>query len=126
MMVDDSMQPLSVGLDKVVRSLRGAGAQATHALFGRWEAVVGEAIAAHARPAKLDGGRLVVEVDEPGWATQLRYLEGDVLARLQAAGVEVTGIDVRVRPLSVTSWRFPGPADHPGAQPSRYSVTPRW
>ena len=95
-MVDDSMQPLSVGLDKVVRSLRGAGAQATHTLFGRWEAVVGEGIAAHARPAKIDRGRLLVYVDEPGWATQLRYLEGDVLARLQAAGVEVTGIDVRV------------------------------
>jgi hypothetical protein len=47
----------------------------------------------------LDDGRLVVEVDEPGWATQLRYLESELLARLAAvAGAgAVRSIDVRVR-----------------------------
>lgn len=91
------MQPLSVGLDRVVRSLRGTGAQATHTLFGRWQQVVGEGIAAHAKPVKLEHGRLLVYVDEPGWATQLRYLEGDLVERLAAAGVEVAAIDLRVR-----------------------------
>ena len=95
-MPDDSLQPLSIGLDKVVRSLRGAGAQATHTLFGRWQAVVGDGIAAHAKPIKIEHGRLLVHVDEPGWATQLRYLEGDLLERLNGAGVEVAGIDIRV------------------------------
>jgi predicted nucleic acid-binding Zn ribbon protein len=94
---DGSLRPLSEGLDKVVRSLRGAGAQATYTLFGRWQAVVGEAIAAHAKPVKIEQGRLLVHVDEPGWATQLRYLEGDLVERLTAAGVEVTAIDLRVR-----------------------------
>lgn len=93
---DRTLRPLSQGLDQVVRSLRGAGAQATYTLFGRWQAVVGEAIAAHAMPVRLDSGRLLVHVDEPGWATQLRYLEDDLLERLNAAGVEVTGIDLRV------------------------------
>ncbi len=92
----DSLQPLSVGLDKVVRSLRGAGAQATHTLFGRWQQVVGESIAAHASPIKIDGGRLLVHVDEPGWATQLRYLESDLIARLTEAGIDVSAIDIRV------------------------------
>lgn len=93
---DHSLQPLSVGLDKVVRSLRGAGAQATHTLFGRWQQVVGEAIAAHAKPVKIDEGRLLVHVDEPGWATQLRYLEGDLIERLVDAGIDVSAIDLRV------------------------------
>jgi predicted nucleic acid-binding Zn ribbon protein len=96
-MSDHSLRPLSEGLDKVVRSLRGAGAQATYTLFGRWQAVVGEAIAAHAKPVKIEHGRLLVHVDEPGWATQLRYLESDLVERLTAAGVDVTAIDLRVR-----------------------------
>jgi predicted nucleic acid-binding Zn ribbon protein len=92
----DSLQPLSAGLDRVVRSLRGASAQATFTLYGRWQAVVGDGIAAHAKPIKIEHGRLLVHVDEPGWATQLRFLEGDLLERLNGAGVELTGIDVRV------------------------------
>ena len=93
MVSDDSLQPLSVGLDKVVRSLRGAGADATHTLFGRWREVVGDGIAAHAEPVKMDGGKLLVQVDEPGWATQLRYLEADLVERLRA---DVVSIDIRV------------------------------
>ena len=95
-MGDDSLQPLSVGLDKVVRSLRGAGADATHTLYGRWRQVVGDGIAAHAEPVKMDAGKLLVQVDEPGWATQLRYLEADLVERLRAAGVDVESIEIRV------------------------------
>src|SRR3954462_15546260 len=99
-MADDALHPLSDSLDTVVRSLRGAGAKATAGVFGRWEDIVGPQVAAHARPAVLDDGRLLVDVDEPGWATQLRYLERDLLARLAAvAGPDaVRSIDVRVRP----------------------------
>ena len=99
-MTDDDLHALSDSLDGVVRSLRGAGARATAGVFGRWEEAVGPHVAAHARPALLDGGRLVVDVDEPGWATQLRYLEGELLERLATvAGVgAVRSIDVRVRP----------------------------
>jgi len=44
--------------------------------------------------------RLVVDVDQPGWATQLRYLETDLLARLAAVAGPgaVRSIEVRVRP----------------------------
>jgi hypothetical protein len=47
-----------------------------------WAAAVGGAVAAHTRPRTLRDGILVVEVDSPEWATQLRYLEEDVLRRL--------------------------------------------
>ena len=55
-----------------------------------WPAVVGPAVAAHARPRSLRGGVLTVAVDAPPWATQLRYLEGEIRARL----VEISGNDV--------------------------------
>jgi predicted nucleic acid-binding Zn ribbon protein len=61
-----------------------------------WPELVGEAIAGHSRPRSVRRGVLTVAVDSPAWATQLRYLEGDVVARLAVPlgpGV-VTGIRV--------------------------------
>jgi predicted nucleic acid-binding Zn ribbon protein len=99
-MADDPVS-LEESLDTVVRSLRGAGARATAGVFGQWEEVVGPLVAAHARPSLLDEGRLVVDVDQPGWATQLRYLETDLLARLAsvAGAGAIRTIEVRVRPF---------------------------
>ncbi len=93
--------PLRDSMDGVVRGLRGGAndARSMGSLFNRWVDAVGEAVADHARPVKLDGDRLLVEVDEPGWATQLRFLEGDVIARLRSvAGLEVSRFDIRVKP----------------------------
>ena len=92
---------LSDSMNGVVRALRGgtSDARAMGSLFSRWTDAVGEVVAEHARPVKLDGDRLLVEVDEPGWATQLRFLEGDVIARLRSiAGLEVSRFDIRVKP----------------------------
>ena len=52
------------------------------AIMGAWPEAVGEAVAKHVRPRRLHDGVLLVEVDAPVWATQLRYLEEDVLRRL--------------------------------------------
>lgn len=95
--------PLHTSLDSVVRSLRGGSsaageARAMGSLFSRWTDAVGEHVADHARPIKLDGERLLVEVDEPGWATQLRFLEREVIDRLRSvAGLEVSRFDIRVK-----------------------------
>ena len=82
---DSEPVSLSVALDEVVRGLGpGNSAAALGGVFGRWEEAVGEAVAAHAQPRSLESGRLLVEVDQPGWATQLRYLEHDLVHRLNA------------------------------------------
>jgi predicted nucleic acid-binding Zn ribbon protein len=69
-------------------------------VFDSWDEVVGPGLAAQARPVALRKGRLVLAVVDPGWATQLRFLEAELLARLaEAFGPdEVTAIEVRVRP----------------------------
>ena len=93
--------PLRDTLDDFVRSMRGgaSSARSMGSLFSRWTDAVGQVVADHARPVKLDGDRLLVEVDEPGWATQLRFLEADVIARLRSvAGLTVSRLDVRVKP----------------------------
>jgi len=88
--------PLQSGLDAIVRSLK-ADAATVRTVFSGWDEAVGPVIAAHARPVKLDGPVLLVEVDEPGWATQLKYLQSDVLQRLrQFGGGPIERLEVRV------------------------------
>jgi predicted nucleic acid-binding Zn ribbon protein len=94
-------QPKLVGdaLDRIVKGLGGPGADALTGVFARWEEAVGERVAGHATPVSFERGCLVVTVDEPGWATELRYLEPQLLQRLEdvAGPGAVQRIEVRVR-----------------------------
>ena len=92
---------LGESLDDVARSLGAPPATALSTLFGRWPDIVGDTVAAHCRPLSLTRGTLAVAVDQAGWATQITYLEADLLRRLDEAlgsGV-VTRVTVRVRPV---------------------------
>jgi predicted nucleic acid-binding Zn ribbon protein len=95
----DDPVPVTDALDGLLRSLRaGAGRAEVGGVFGRWAEAVGPALAAHVSPVRLEHGMLLVEVDDPAWATQVRYLASDLIARLaDVTGVAVDGIDVRVR-----------------------------
>jgi predicted nucleic acid-binding Zn ribbon protein len=49
-----------------------------------WPEIVGDAVAAHASVRSVRDGVCTVEVDEPGWATQIRYAERQVVERAAA------------------------------------------
>lgn len=95
-------EPRKVGdsLDRVAASLGVPHASTLSGVFASWAEMVGEAVALHARPLSLRDGTLVVAVDDPAWATQLRWLEADLVARLgEVLGEgEVARIEVRVQP----------------------------
>jgi predicted nucleic acid-binding Zn ribbon protein len=94
---DDDPVPITTSLEGVVRSLRGPGRREVGGVFGRWAEAVGEQVAAHVQPVKLDRGVLVVEADDPAWATQVKFLSGTIAARLhEVIGVSVERVDVRV------------------------------
>jgi predicted nucleic acid-binding Zn ribbon protein len=96
--VSDDPVPVTEALDGLLRSLRGgAGRAEVGGVFGRWEEAVGGPIAAHVRPVRLEHGSLLVEVDEPAWATQVRLLSDDLRRRLlEVTGVQIDHVDVRV------------------------------
>ena len=72
----DEPVPVTDALDGLLRSLRGgAGRAEVGGVFGRWEDAVGAASPANVRPVRLEQGTLLVEVDDPAWATQVRFLE---------------------------------------------------
>ena len=86
------------GLDALAKRLGVPSADALGGVFSRWDDIVGPSIAAHARPVSLRDQVLHVQVDEPGWATQIRFLGTDLVARIAAAVGEgvVASVDVRV------------------------------
>jgi predicted nucleic acid-binding Zn ribbon protein len=92
---------LGESLNRVARALGGGDSSVMTVVFRNWEAAVGPAIAEHAQPLSLRNAVLVVGVTEPAWATQLRFLTPEILARLEeAAGRSVAErIEVRIRPF---------------------------
>jgi predicted nucleic acid-binding Zn ribbon protein len=103
----DEPVSLAVSLDGVVKSLRGPSRTAVGGLFGRWEEALGEQVAQHVRPVKLDGGVLSVEVDDPAWATQVKFLAPTIIERLaDVAGARVDQLQVRVDPRNARGARL--------------------
>lgn len=95
---DRDPTPLARALDAVTGRLGMAPTEHLSGVFAHWEEVAGPVVAAHARPVGLRDGVLHLEVDEPGWATQLRHLERQLVERLSTHLGEgsVTGVRVRV------------------------------
>ena len=93
-------QPIGPALDAVMRGLGAPEASGVHLVFDRWAEVVGDGLAARTRPLKIDGGRLVLAVDEPAIATHVRFLQAELLARLEEllGPGRVTALDLRVGP----------------------------
>jgi predicted nucleic acid-binding Zn ribbon protein len=104
--------PITQSLSAIIRSLRNETSDSASGsarassqtatqmggVFGRWAEAVGDAVALHVTPVKLDGSTLVVEVDDPAWATQLRFLETTLKQRLlEVAGATIDTVEVRVK-----------------------------
>ena len=95
---EDQPRRLARSLDDVSRAIGAPPVDVLSVIFSRWEEVVGAAVAAHSRPVSLRRSTLVVSVDHPAWATQLRYLGATILARItESVGHEVASrLEVRV------------------------------
>jgi predicted nucleic acid-binding Zn ribbon protein len=91
-------RPLKDSLDRFARQIGASEAAPLALVFAHWEDVVGESVAAHARPVSLVRGTLKVAVDQSGWATQLRYLAPQLVERIgEVAGPGlVERLEVRV------------------------------
>lgn len=71
-----------------------------------WREIAGEQLATHTEPVRLHGGVLVLRAESAAWATQVRYLSADLVARAnqvlgegQVASVQVvTGPRTAERP----------------------------
>jgi predicted nucleic acid-binding Zn ribbon protein len=51
-------------------------------VFHLWEQIAGEGLANHARPVRIDDRILYVEVDDPVWLSQVRYMKLDIMEKI--------------------------------------------
>lgn len=83
-------------VEKVLKKYRLNGDLDAYRVFQLWGELVGDRISAHARPVRIDGYALLVEVDDPLWLTQLKYMKQDILGK----------IDVTIKPGALKEMRF--------------------
>ena len=96
---DPGPRPIDASLDAVSKRMGLPDSRGLGRLFAHWDRIVGEAMAGHVQPVRLDGEVLVVSVDHPAWATQVRLLGDELLDRVaEEAGVSRPArVEVRIR-----------------------------
>lgn len=103
----DSRDPQLLGsvTRDVARNRGWSGRVAEGSVFGRWTGVVGEQIAAHAAPTSLNDGVLTISAESTAWATQLRMVQAQLLAKIAAAVGDGVVNSLRIVGPSGPSWR---------------------
>jgi predicted nucleic acid-binding Zn ribbon protein len=103
----DSRDPQRLGsaASDVARNRGWSGRVSEGAVFGRWAGVVGEGIAAHATPTSLTDGVLTISAESTAWATQLRMVQAQVLAKIAAAVGDGVVKSLKIVGPVAPSWR---------------------
>lgn len=103
----DERDPQLLGptLDRLVAERGWETDAAVGGVMGRWEAIVGPEVSAHATPVAFDDGELVLQADSTAWATQIRLLAPSLLARMADELGAGTVTAVSVRGPSAPSWK---------------------
>lgn len=79
----ESLQPLGRSLEEIAAKLGVGTPKRTGAVLSSWEGVVGPTIGRHARPVTITDEVLVVVVDSPAWATEMRISGRQLLEALE-------------------------------------------
>ena len=91
-------QRLGRALDRLMGTLRAPSVDVLDTIFNRWDEIVGEDVASHCRPLSIDGETLIIAAEDSTWASELRWLEKDVLARVAEVSKSdrISAVNVRV------------------------------
>lgn len=103
----DGRDPQPLGrLARDLAKKRGWSAQvAEGTVLGNWSSVVGHQIADHAVPTALNDGVLSVAAESTAWATQLRMIQAQLLAKIAAAVGNGVVTSLRITGPAAPSWR---------------------
>ncbi|WP_084634505.1 DUF721 domain-containing protein [Propionicicella superfundia] len=98
-------EPLAAALDDVIRTEGWERDIAVQAVFGRWAAIVGPEVAQHSDPERLTGKVLTIRADSTAWATSLRTMAAQLVARLNAELGQGEVESVRILGPDAPDWR---------------------
>jgi predicted nucleic acid-binding Zn ribbon protein len=89
-----------------VAKKRGWSARVAEGMvLGQWPTVVGSHIADHSSPTTLRDGVLTVAAESTAWATQLRIIQNQVLAKIAAEVGDGVVNSLRITGPLAPSWR---------------------
>jgi len=74
---------IKIALDNALREYDIKGGVDAHKIFYLWDNIVGERTARHTKPVRIGNNTLFVEVDDPIWLTQLRYMKIDIMEKIE-------------------------------------------
>jgi predicted nucleic acid-binding Zn ribbon protein len=98
---DQGRQPKSISstMDGLIQSFGWENKLSEGELFANWRDIVGDKVAENSFPEDLSKGVLTVRCKSTAWATQLRIMGADILAKIAA----------QLPALEVKEVRFIGP-----------------
>lgn len=102
---DRDPQPFGALTSALARQRGWSPKVAEGTVLGSWAQVVGEDIAAHAEPTSLREGVLNVSAESTAWATQLRMMQAQILAKIATAVGDGVVKSVRITGPTAPSWR---------------------
>jgi len=86
--------PIQKTLAKVLKGFRIKDLDSIK-IFAIWDRVAGEKLAGHCQPVRINRGILYVEVDDPIWLAQVKYMKVNILNKITDALGNETIKDVR-------------------------------
>ena len=98
-------QPLGRLSRELAQTQGWSGRVAEGTVFAEWATVVGEQIAEHAAPTSLRDGVLHVAAESTAWATQLRMVQAQLLAKIAAAVGDGVVTSLKITGPVAPSWR---------------------
>lgn len=98
-------QPLGRAARELAKKRGWSPRVAEGTVFGQWPSVVGAQIAEHATPTGLSDGVLSVAAESTAWATQLRIMQAQLLAKIAAAVGDGVVRSLKITGPAAPSWR---------------------
>ncbi|MGA8252229.1 MAG: DUF721 family protein, partial [Mycobacterium sp.] len=98
-------QPLGSVAREVAKKRGWSAHVAEGTVLGHWSVMVGPQIAEHATPIGLSDGVLSVTAESTAWATQLRMIQAQLLAKIAAAVGNGVVTSLKITGPSSPSWR---------------------
>lgn len=115
---DKGRDPLTAGqtIDGILKQFRWEAQLSEADLFNRWGELVGEQTAANSNPETLVSGVLTVRCKSTAWATQLRLMHNELLAKVNELHPELEIASLKFLGPDAPSWKK-GPRSVPGRGP---------
>lgn len=89
---------MSGSVNRLMKHMKAPEVSVVESVFSRWPELVGDVIGAHTRPVKIENGTLLIEVDDPAWASEMEWMGEELVRQIRTklATDQVRELTVRI------------------------------